>query len=202
MNKPAEALRNSEYTKARVFAEALSRRGEGSFLDLPRQIIDKDSELNEQLSSLTKNLQKGYEKQNKDIISARETQVNAAKQKLAEHVEMLRKEYPFFAGAKYPQPMGLDQAGLKPDEWILSYDVTDSGVLIYLTKGKELVKGLFKPIERKEIDDLVRKFRESLEPAAGESIEKKLLAFDFASGKKLSDILLSDILSQLPKIVG
>ena len=138
-------------------------------------------------------------KRNKDIISALEPQVKDAKQKLAAHIEMLRKEYPLFAATKYPQPMGLEQTALNAGEWVLSYDVTDSGVLIYLTKGKELVKGLFKPIPRKEIDELVRKFRESLEPAAGESIEQKLLAFDFASGKKLSDILLSDILSELPK---
>ena len=95
--------------------------------------------------------------------------------------------------------MGLDQAILKPGEWALSYDVTDPGVLIYLTKGKELVKGLFKPIPRKEIDDLVRKFRESVEPAAGESIERKLLAFDFVSGKKLSEALVKDILGDLPQ---
>lgn len=50
MNQSAEALKNSEYTKARVFAEGLSRRGEGTVLDVPRQLIAKDSELNEQLA--------------------------------------------------------------------------------------------------------------------------------------------------------
>ena len=29
------------------------------------------------------------------------------------------------------------------------------GIIIYLTKGKTLVKGLFKPAERKEVDALV-----------------------------------------------
>ena len=38
MNKPTEALKNSEYTKARVFAEALSRRAEGAVVDVPRKL--------------------------------------------------------------------------------------------------------------------------------------------------------------------
>jgi tetratricopeptide (TPR) repeat protein len=140
MNKLVEALKYSEYTKARVFAEGLSRRAEGSVLEVPAQITARDSELNEQLSALTKNLQKGYEKENGDIITALEPQVKEAKDKLEAHVDMLRKQYPRFAATRYPQPMDLTQTALKDNEWVLAYDVTDSGILIYLTRGKNLVK--------------------------------------------------------------
>lgn len=201
MNQPVEALKTSEYTKARIFVEGLSRRSEGSILDVPKKVIDKDSELNEELAALTKSLQKGYEKENKDIIAALEPQVKDARQKLAAHVDMLRKQYPFFAATKYPQPMGLGQTALKPNEWTLAYDVTDTGVLIYLTKGKELVKAWFKTIPRKELDELVRNFRQPLEIGSGEKILDKAKLFDFAAGKKLADILLADALSHLPKDV-
>ena len=81
----------------------------------------------------------------------------------------------------------------------MSYHVTDSGIIIYLTRGKNLVKALFKPAERKEVDALVRKFREPMEITEGGIIKKQLAKFDFASGKKLSDLLLSDVLPDLPK---
>ncbi len=136
---------------------------------------------------------------NKEQITVLEPQVKEAKEKFTAHVDMLRGQYPLFAATKYPQPMGLDKTALQDNEWVLSYHVTDPGIIIYLTSGKNLVKGLFKPIPRKEVDELVRKFREPMELASGESIAEKLSKFDFASGKKLSDLLLADILPDLPK---
>ena len=76
---------------------------------------------------------------------------------------------------------------------------TEAGVCIYLTHGKKIVKGLFKPISRKDVDELVRKFREPVELRPGDSPIQKFTHFDFASGKKLSDVLLEDILPDLPK---
>ncbi len=112
---------------------------------------------------------------------------------------MLRDKYPLFAATKYPQPMDLSQTAIKDDEWVISYDVTDAGLLIYLTKGKSLVNAWLKPVPRKEIDDLARKFREPFETSEGQTLSDQLKKFDLASGKKLADILLSDVLPLLPK---
>src|SRR5208283_4918742 len=163
LNKPVDALKESEYTKARVFAEGLSRRAEASVPQVPKDLLEKDSQLNDQLAALTNNLQKAYEKENKEVITVLEPQVKEAKEKLAVHVNMLRKQYPLFAATKYPQPMDLSQTDLKDNEWVLAYHVTDPGIIIYLTKGKTLVKGLFKPIVREDVDELVRKFRQPME---------------------------------------
>ncbi len=59
--------------------------------------------------------------------------------------------------------MDLERTSLGDDEWVLAYHVTDPGLIVYVTKGKQLVKALFKPVPRKEIDSLVSKFREPLE---------------------------------------
>ena len=95
--------------------------------------------------------------------------------------------------------MNLEHSALNNDEWTIEYEVTEPGVCIYLAHGKKIVKGLFKPIARKEVDELIRKFREPMELHPGDSPIQKLTAFDFASGNKLSDLLLGDILSDLPK---
>jgi tetratricopeptide (TPR) repeat protein len=199
LGKPLDALKESEYTKARMFAEGLSGRAEGSNPQAPKDVLEKDSQLNDQLAALTKSLQKAYEKEKEDAIAVLEPQVKDTKEKLAAHVSLLRKEYPLFAATKYPQPMGLDQTALKDNEWILAYHVTDSGIVVYLTRGKNLVKGMFKPFPRKELDELVRTFRQPMELGPEDALPKKLAAFDFKSGKKLSDLLLADILSELPK---
>ena len=112
---------------------------------------------------------------------------------------MLREQYPLFAATRYPQPMDLGQAALKDDEWVLEYHVTDPGLIIYLTQGKKLTENLFKPVQRKDVEDLVRKFRDPLEIKAGDDIADKLESFDFATGKRLFDLLLADILPSLPK---
>jgi CHAT domain-containing protein len=199
MNRPVEALKESEYTRARIFSESISKRSEYAGLDVPKDIRDKDSQLTDELAALTKNLQNAYEKQNKEQIAVLEPQVKEAKQKLSAHVDMLRKQYPLFAATRYPQPMDLKETALQDNEWVLAYHVTDPGIIIYLTKGKSLIKGLFKPIPRKDVDELVRLFRSPMELGPGDSFIEKLGKFDFGSGKKLTDILLSDILPDIPK---
>jgi CHAT domain-containing protein len=199
MNRPVEAFKESEYTRARIFAESISKRSEYAGLDVPKDIRDKDSQLTDELAALTNNLQKAYEQQNKEQITVLEPQVKDAKQHLSAHVDMLRKQYPLFAATRYPQPMDLKETALQENEWVLAYHVTDPGIIIYLTKGKSLVKGLLKPIPRKDIDELVRQFRSPMELGPGDSFTEKLDKFDFSSGKKLTDILLSDVLPDIPK---
>lgn len=128
------------------------------------------------------------------VLESLAKQIKEARQEKEIHIARLRKEYPLFAATKYPQPMGLDESALRDNEWVLEYEVTDSGIVIFLIKGKKIVKSLFKQVERKELDALVKKFREPLDLD-----RKKLLAFDFVTAKKLKDLLLADILNELPK---
>jgi len=198
-NRPMEAFKTSEYTRARVFAEAMSRMAEGKNLSVPPETLKQDSSINNELASLKKDLQKAFEKNNKLVIESLEPQVQQLESKLRAHIKMLRERYPLFAATKYPQPMDLAQTDLKDNEWVLAFHVTDPGIIIYLTKGKNLVKGLFKAIPRKDVDEVVRKFRLPMKLGSDASLQKKLAAFDFLSGKKLSDLLLVDILPDLPK---
>jgi tetratricopeptide (TPR) repeat protein len=199
MNKPAEAFRESEFTKARTFSEGLSRRLAKSTMSVPADAMALDDALTQQLAAVTRALHKAYEEYDHKAISVLDARVRTAKDKLAAHVDFMRVRYPLFASTRYPEPMGLDQAAVKDDEWVLAYDVTDSGIIIYLAKGNRIVKAIFKPVARAEIDCLVRKFREPFEMESGESLAEKLGTFDFAVGKRLSDILLHDVLAELPR---
>jgi CHAT domain-containing protein/Tfp pilus assembly protein PilF len=198
MNKPLEAFRDWEYTKSQKIAQTMSMWSESTSFDIPPDVLTKDRELNDQHAALKKVRQKAYRKSNQEVISVAEHQVKEMDGKLQTHIKTLREKYPLFAATKYPQPMDLSQSDLKDNEWVLAYHLTDSGIIVYLSHGKNLVKGLFKPIARKEVDDLVRKFRNPMELSSGDSLSEKLTTFDFTSGKKLSDLLLADILPDLP----
>jgi tetratricopeptide (TPR) repeat protein len=198
MKKPLDAFQRSEYTKARVFAESLSRWSEGATFDVPPEILKEDAEINDRISALKKSRQKAYEGGNKQVIEALDPQIKELETKFDAHVKALRDKHALFAATKYPEPMDLGQAALDENEWLLAYDVSDSGVLIYLIKGKQLVRSLFKPISATQLEDLVQKFRRGVEIGMKESIVEKIKSFDFASGKKCADFLLADLLPDLP----
>jgi tetratricopeptide (TPR) repeat protein len=200
MNKPADGLKESELTKARAFSEAISHRVEGIFQDIPEETMEKDLEVNERLAALLKHRQSANEAGDIKVVQALEPQIIEAKSELKAHIEKLRTEHPLFAATKYPEPPELDQTALKADEWVLTYHVTDEGILIYLTRGKEIMKGLFEPTPRAELEKLVKKFMTPLQVIPGQDdLAEKLKSFDFDSGKKLADSLLGDVLPVVPE---
>lgn len=202
MNRPLEAFKDSEYTKSRTFAEAMSRWSPSTGFDIPADTLNKDRELNDELAAHKKKAREAYEKSNQEAISAIEPRVKERERELEVHVKMLREKFPLFAATKYPEPMGLGETALKPNEWVLAYHVTDPGTIVYLTKGKEIIQARFKPIPRQEIENLVLRFRKPLEIVPGEDdFDEKLRSFDLAAGKTLSDLLLSDVLEILPRHV-
>lgn len=73
------------------------------------------------------------------------------------------------------------------------------GICIFLIPGKRIKKALFKPIERKEIDQLIRTVRAGVEMNEQGITREKLTSFDLSSGNRLANILLGDILEVLPE---
>jgi CHAT domain-containing protein/Flp pilus assembly protein TadD len=200
MGKTEDALKVSEYTKARIFAESMSKRSDNSDFDIKPEIKKQDEDLNNRLSALKKTRQEAYEKGDKLKIEALEPQVKDLESKLQAHIKMLREKYPVFAATKYPQPMDLEQTALKDNEWVLEYHVTDPGIIIYLSKGKQLIKALFKPKPREDLEKLVLEYRKPLEvDPRKDKLEEKLASFSLAMSKELSDLLLADVLADVPE---
>jgi tetratricopeptide (TPR) repeat protein len=199
MNKPLEAFKCSEYTKARVFAEAMTRASDAVAFDVPPDVLRSDITLNDQLASLKKSLQAASENESQQDVAELESRIRHLEEALHAHIRMLRVQHPVFASTKYPEPIDLEQTALRDSEWLLTYDLTDSGLLVYLTSGKELRKALFKAVPRSDVDELIRKFREPLDVKNGERLTREQLTdFDFQSGRKLSNLLLGSLLDHLP----
>ena len=172
----------------------MSKRSEETGFDVPADVLKQDRHLTDQLAALKKKRQEAYEKSNQEVISVIEPEVKKKERELEVHISVLRENYPLFAATKYPQPMTLDQTALRAEEWVLSYHVTEPGLIIYLTRGKEIVKALFKPVTRNDLDNLVLKVRKPLEIISGrDNFDDKLKSFDLGAAKKLSDLLLTEV---------
>lgn len=191
VGNPHESFRYAEMTKARSFADFLVSRAATGPFGLPQNVLDEDMEINSMLSELM--TAKANMKGDFDA-----DHVGRVQKKREIHLSKMRNMYPAFAASKYPQPMNLTETALKDHEWLLEYEVTDNGVIIYLTRGKEIMKALFKPIRRDDLDTLVLRLRKPLEITKGDNFEEKLKSFDLAAGKKLADVLLAGVLEVLP----
>ncbi len=193
-----KAFAASEYTKARVFAEELSSRLKPGALGIPNEILASDSDLNERLSALLKQKQTQLMAENIEALAQIKAEIDMTRKELSEHITMLRNRFPAYAAVRYPLPMGLKDTLVEEGEWTISYDVSQSGVIVYLARGKKIILCRFEPISGRKLEGLVKKFREPLEIGPKDDLKQKLEAFDFSSGKLLSDRLLRDILTALP----
>ncbi len=199
LNRHLDALKQTEYTKARIFSEILSRRSPRIGLDVPPDVLKKDLAINDRLASLKKAKATAFEKGRQHAVKELESQIAVSESERRDHVKRLRVEYPLFAATRYPQPLDLVQTALKDDEWAVLYAVIDPGLVVFLTRGTHLIKSVYKPITRPELVKLVRTFREPLEIAPGrDDVVEKLSSFNFAAGKALYDILLGDVAVDLP----
>lgn len=202
MNREEEAFTQSEYTKARVFAENMSKRSRGFEKDVPLNIRRKDEELEDRLFSLLTKRNEARERGHDDVVKTLETQLKMVNKELESHIRHLRRNYPLFASVRHPQPMSLAQADLREGEWALVYDVTDQGLLVYLICGRKIIETRLTPCKRMELENLVRAFREPLEFRPCEENPdpvRKLESFDFNSGKRLADLLLGSLIAHIPK---
>ena len=196
--KTNEAFKITEFAKARIFSESISKRSGQANFNVPEPVVANDLQLNDRLNALKKNRRRALERENLTLAKSLEPQIFQLQKTMASHMEMLRKQYPIYSAAKYPEPVEVQQQNLRGDEWALVYDVGESGLLIFLLHGNTLIEGTFKPAPRKELRGLVRKFREQFEASSIEDLNKKIASFDVETSRKLSQLLIDEFVSKVP----
>jgi CHAT domain-containing protein len=83
---------------------------------------------------------------------------------------------------------------------VLAYDVTDTTLLIYLLRGKRLVKAVARDIHRKKLDNDIRTLLQAMEASGDRMTFDDLGRFNCALSKKLYDLLLGDdLLKEMPQ---
>ncbi len=66
-------------------------------------------------------------------------------------------------------------------------------------RGGQIVRSMFQPVSRKDLDLIISQFRSSMEMASADQIPEKLKSFDLNLGKRLADLLIADALAYVPE---
>lgn len=107
-------------------------------------------------------------------------------------------------GLDFMKPTPLKDSALQEDEWVLAYNVTETGLFIHLLHGKalEIPTQFNDQWGREKLKEEVKNFRAPLDAVAATGYRNEQFAamhnFDFESGKTLADILVpSEIMGRL-----
>lgn len=192
------SLDAAEQTKARSFADKISQR-------LPGTTFGVDPKLLDELDGIEKNIRANHRRAEEcrarsgdrsllpKLIDSRKN----FEQELTRLEQKIKSSHPTFHAVRFAHPIPIDKSAMRVDEVALAYEVTDTGVIVYLIKGRRLEQTAFKSISRRSLEALVRKFREPFEDVSQDNVSEKLGSFDFSRGNMLFDLLIKDF---LPKI--
>ena len=188
LNQAAGSIDSSEVTRARTFSDNISIRSGEGYSGVPRQIIQKEDELVSKVAALKKELAKTE----KEKAPAKYENINKAVQEaeaeLNIFIDMLWNKYKPYASVKHPRPVTLKESALKPEEYVVIFDVSDEGVGVKLINGREIVKTDYTKWKSEDLEKDVKKFRQAFEDVQD---IKKLKEFDPELGKSLYKNLLA-----------
>jgi tetratricopeptide (TPR) repeat protein len=185
----------AEYTKARSFAESIAGVHEGVPVGIIARLASEEKDIANQIVALYKQRQKAYSQNRMQAYENIEKLIKKNKEKQGELISKIRRDYPEYASIKYPQPLKVSEIALTKNEYLVEYEVTDTTTFAWLVHDCRIVKSVTIPISRKELTDLVKKYRAYFQV----SRKSDLAQFDPKAGHRLYTLLMKDILSSVPK---
>ncbi len=185
------SLEASEATKARAFADKLAQSLDESAFGVDRHTLNELKEVETQIRNNLKGLNECQAQQgDKSAIPQLESERNRLDQQLQDIKERLRANYPNFFASRFPQPVSIREVNISPSQLVLAYEVTDTGFIAYLCRGNDIIHAAFTSISRKQLENMVIRYRQPMETLADYS---DLDQFDLKEGKNLSELLLGNI---------
>ena len=163
---------------------------------VPHQILQKENELVSKVAALKKELANTDREKQEGRYENLSKEIQDAEIDLKAFVKMLWDKYKPYASVKYPRPVTLKESALKPDEYVVIFDVSGEGVAVKLIKGKKIAQTFYNEWKSTDLERDVKKFRHAFE-----DIEdmKKLREFDPELGLSLYKGLLSPVLGKVPE---
>ncbi len=184
------ALEASEYTKARAFADKLAKISSGSSYGVDPKLLSELNEVEKNIRSNYKRLEKCQAQDgDKSLIPELESERNRLDKRLREIKLTLKDRYPSFYATRFPSPLSIRQAILPSDQLILSYQVTDTGFLVFLCKGAEILHAEFDPTPRTTLRNKIKNYRDPVEEP---ETYKELAKMNLDLGWELGTLLLKD----------
>ncbi|MGO9117448.1 MAG: CHAT domain-containing protein [Desulfomonilaceae bacterium] len=189
--RPEQSIYPGEVIRAREFADSLSQRAEGRHFNVPVELIEQEAALTDQLASLKTALPimpKTLDDRRYAELTGRIANAETQRKRL---VKDLCENYKDYCAVRYPSPVVLEQADIRPDEYILLFDTVTDGIAIRLLKGRKVVKSSLLEWNAQDMDRAIRRFREPFE-------QVQLSKFPIQLAKLLHDRLTADALESVP----
>lgn len=183
-NKPEESLYASELARAREFADNLTEKTDGHNFNVPKEVLEQEEELTNRLAGFMNGrnlIPKSVDRERFDELSQ---EIKSLESDRNSFVQMLWRNYPAYASAKYPLPVKLQQSSLAPDEYVIVFDLLGEGLGVKLLHGKKIVDAYFTQLDLRELENDVYRFRKPFE-------QVKLAQFDVGLAKALYEKLLA-----------
>lgn len=189
-----QSLEAAEFAKARSFSDKVAQRVGGSAFGVDEKLLTKLENIEHQIGAISRQREECQaDGGDRTALPELEAHNHRLQVRLDELERRIEKEYPSFHRIRFPRPLPLDESAMKDDEWTVSYKVTDSSLLVYLTQGRRLVDGWMEPVNRDQLADLVKRLRRPLEVSPGlqwDEFLKQMKGFDVKTARTLYDLLL------------
>ena len=192
LNLPDGSIASSEVTRARSFAEHLAENSSVGSTGITRDFMEKEQSLVNRVAALKKELAKTDREKQPAKFDTLSTDVKTAERDMASFTDELWKKFPAYAAVKYPRPVSLKESALKPDEYVVMFDVSNEGVGMKLIRNKKIYQTFYTEWPQEEIEKDVKRFRQPLE-------KLKFREFDVDLASKLYNRLLLRVLVDVPK---
>ncbi|HMK37310.1 MAG TPA: CHAT domain-containing protein [Desulfomonilaceae bacterium] len=190
--EPERSLYAGELARAREFADSLAEKTDGHNFNVPNDVLEKEEELTNKLASLMNGRDLIPKSADKERFEELGLEIKSLETDRNNFVRMLWTNYPAYASAKYPVPAALERSSLGPDEYVIVFDLLGEGLGVELLKGKRILESSFTPMDVRQLESDVHRFREPFEKV-------KLDQFDATLGKKLYERLLATPFKQVPQ---
>ncbi|MEW6347982.1 MAG: tetratricopeptide repeat protein [Thermodesulfobacteriota bacterium] len=192
MNRSADSIASSEVIRARTFTEHLAGRSGAGIAGVPTEIRTRGPELEERIAGLRQARSKIDRQTMSDAYEQSTKEIERAEKELDAFVEQLWKTHEAYAAVKYPRPVKLKDAEVRPDEHLLMFDVVGEGVGVKLLKGKEIITTFYVKWDERDLEDHVKRFRQPFE-------KFDLRGFDPELGRTLFKRLVGRALYEIPE---
>ena len=122
-----------------------------------------EEQLVERVAGLRQSRNKIDAEKNPEAYDTITKEIEEAERELNTFVDRLWKNYEPYAAVKYPRPVKLKDAAIRPDENLLIFDVVGEGVGVKLIRGKEILTTFYVKWDMKDLERSVKKFLEPFE---------------------------------------
>lgn len=190
--KPVESIYPSEVTRARSFADNLSRRGKGHYFNVPESILAKEARLAEKLASLKIAVKVVARDAHPKRFAQLSAEVSEAQSGLQSFIARLRRDHEDYAAVKYPAPVTLEKSRVKSGEYLVLIDQLEDGVAVRLVKGKKIIEAFIEEWPLKDQVRSITRFRRPFEQC-------RLRGFDVDLARRLYERLFSRIRGRVPR---